>query len=432
MSKRLPILFVVLAVIAAFAGAGANAAPAPQGDYIVVLKDSVADPGAVAAQHAKAFGGQVGHVYRHALKGYAATLSPDRLELLRANPLVAYVADDMSVSIASKPIPSTQTLPTGIDRADGDLSSARSGDGKGSVDADIAVLDTGIDADHPDLNVVGGINCAEGKSFDDVQGHGTHVAGTAAAIDNGFGVVGVAPGARLWAVRVLNDKGSGNQSKLLCGIDWVTSTRTDSDRNNDIEVANLSLSASGADDGNCGLSNKDAVHLAICNSVAAGVTYVVAAGNSSRDASLTVPAAYDEVLTVSALTDFDGESGGSGIPSPDCMTHLGDYITLFADDAFAFFANFGPDVDLIAPGVCILSTLPPDTKGGDPSGYGLISGTSQAAPHVAGAAALWIAAHPGASPAQVKAALIAAGRLDWNNSDDPDGIKEPLVNVGGF
>jgi subtilisin family serine protease len=183
-----------------------------------------------------------------------------------------------------------------------------------------------------------------------------------------------------------------------------------------ITVANMSLGGTGSDDGNCGLSNNDALHQAICRSVAAGVTYAVAAGNETDNAANHVPAAYDEVITVSALSDSDGKPGGTG-GAPTCRTGE-------LDDYFATFSNFGADVDIAAPGVCILSTW----KGG---GYNTISGTSMATPHVAGTAALYIATHPGATPAQVKNALIAA-QESGPIPGDPDTSKEGIVNAGGF
>jgi subtilisin family serine protease len=235
------------------------------------------------------------------------------------------------------------------------------------------------------------------------------VSGTIGALDNGTGVVGMAPGARIWPVKVLTDLGSGLNSDVICGIDYVTAHA------NEIEVANMSLGGSGSDDHNCGATNDDAMHAAICSSVAAGVTYAVAAGNDSADASTSTPAAYDEVITVSALADFNGQPGGGAAPT--CRTDV--------DDTFADFSNYGSDVDLIAPGVCINSTW----KNG---GYNTISGTSMASPHVAGAAALYKSTHPSATPAQVKSALQAAGTTDWNNADDHDNTKEKLLNAGTF
>jgi subtilisin family serine protease len=151
---------------------------------------------------------------------------------LKADPNVAAVAPDLPVHATA------QTLPTGIDRIDGELSSTQSGNGSGDVNVDIAIIDTGISTSHPELNVVGGTNCVGGSSFNDDNGHGSHVAGIAAARDNAAGVVGVAPGARLWAVKVLNSAGSGTTSQIICGIDWVTA------RASTIEVANMSLGGS--------------------------------------------------------------------------------------------------------------------------------------------------------------------------------------------
>jgi subtilisin len=396
----------VLALLVAAATPVAAAGAAPVRGYIVVLRGSVGAPDMVAAQQARSRTFVVGHVYRAALKGYSAVMSAADAQALRADPRVASIAPDLPVHIDQ------QVLPTGIDRIDGELSSTVSGDGSGSVDVDVAVIDTGIDLSHPELNVVGGINCSTGNNFNDGNGHGTHVAGTVAARDNDTGVVGVVPGARLWAVRVLNNRGSGSFADIICGVDWVTANaRTGAT----IEVANMSLSGPGAEPPGSGCATGDAFHDAICNSVAAGVTYAVSAGNQHIDAADRVPAAYDEVMTISALADFDGRPGGRAAPT--CRAD--------EDDTFANFSNFGADVDLIAPGVCILSTW----RGG---GYNTISGTSMASPHAAGAAALYKSTHPAATPAQVKSALQAAGTANWNNADDPDGVKEKLVNVSSF
>jgi subtilisin len=396
-----PRLVVVLVVVAVLGGLGvaAGARGTPPGRYIVLLKDSVASPASVARAHATAQHARVGFVYSAAVKGYSATLSAAAVGALRADPQVAAVVPDREVHLAA------QTLPTGINRVDGERSSTVSGNGSGSVNVDIAIIDTGIDTSHPDLNVVGGVAC-NGSGYRDGHGHGTHVAGIAAARDNGIGVVGVAPGARLWAVRVLDASGAGAWSNVICGVDWVTRNAAR------IEVANMSLGGSGAEPSGAGCATGDPLHDAVCRSVAAGVTYTVAAGNSSANARGFVPAAYDEVITVSSLADFNGRSGGGAAPT--CRSDV--------DDTLANSSNYGSDVDLIAPGVCIASTY----LGG---GYRTLSGTSMASPHVAGAAALYRATHPGVSPAQVKSALRSVANLNWNNVDDPDGIKERLLNV---
>lgn len=383
------------------------------GAWIVTVKDGYSSA-RVAHDHAARHGARVSHVYRHALNGYAAKMSDTAAARVARDSRVSRVEADRVVRA------SAQTTPTGVDRIDGELSAAAKIDGVDErVDVDVAIIDTGIISTHSDLNVVGGVNCSRGSSWEDGNGHGTHVAGTVAALDNDLGVVGVAPGARLWAVRVLDNSGSGSWSSVQCGVDWVTGRNTDNVATNDIEVANMSLggSSSEVDTNADGTSNckSSSMHESICNSVNAGVTYAVAAGNSGADAKNYVPAKYDEVITVSALADFDGLTGGNG--SPTCRTD--------EDDTFANFSNYGADVDIIAPGVCINSTW----KDG---GYKTISGTSMAAPHVAGAAALHKAANTSATPAQVKSALQSTGNTNWNDIDDPDSTKEQLLNVDAF
>ncbi len=393
----------------------AQAAPGDRSDradrrgaesYILVLADTAAAK-RTAAAHEDRLGLDVGHVYTSALKGYSATMLPAVANRLALDPAVKWVQKDRKVATTA------QSTPTGVDRSEADLSPTAGIDGVDErVDVDVAVTDTGVDLTHPDLNVyrAGAKNCSIGAvNANDANGHGTHVAGTVGALDNTSGVVGVAPGARIWPVKVLTDVGTGLNSDVICGIDYVTAHA------DEIEVANMSLGGGGSDDGNCGESNNDAMHKAICSSVAAGITYAVAAGNDSEDASSSTPAAYDEVITVSALADFNGQPGG-GAPST-CRNDQ--------DDTFASFSNYGADVDIIAPGVCIESTWML-------GGYNTISGTSMASPHVAGGAALYTANNPGASPAQVQSSLEGTGSGDWNSSDDPDGVKEPLLDVSTY
>ena len=404
MRRRLLVGGILAALTASLFAATPTAAAPSEGKYIVVLKDTAASPDTLARSHASRFGAKVGPVYRHALKGYAAALSADRVAALRADPAVAAVVQDLPVHIFA------DTLPTGVNRIDGELSSTVSGNGSGAVNVDIAIIDTGISTSHPDLNVVGGVNCVGGSSFNDDHGHGSHVAGIAAARDNGSGVVGVAPGARLYAVKVLNASGSGSISQIVCGIDWVTA------RAGTIEVANMSLGGQSLFGSFSGCTSSfDPMHPAICRSVQAGVTYAVAAGNSDANANNFVPATYNEVITVSALADFNGLPGGGAAST--CRADV--------DDTMANFSNWGADIDLIAPGVCIFSSY----LG---AGFNTLSGTSMASPHVAGAAALYKANNPGATPAQVKTALQNAGNLNWSNADDGDTTKERLLNVDAF
>ncbi len=363
---------------APFSPATPSISPAAEADtsVILVLRPEFA-PGGQAANQARAadiargLGLTPTYTYGTALFGFAASVPKARLAAFARDPRVQFVSEDREVALFG------QSLPTGVDRIQADASSTKSGDGTGSVSVGVAIIDTGIDLSHPDLNVAPqGKNCSTGPSFNDGNGHGTHVSGTVGAKDDGSGVVGVAPGARLYAVRVLNNVGSGTWSSVACGIDWVTANAA----NLGIKVANMSLGGSGSDDGNCGKSNNDALHQAVCNSVNKGLTYVVAAGNSNADIAGFVPAAYNEVLTVTAVADFNGQPGGGAAAT--CRTGV--------DDTAADFSNFTTPTSsdaghtIAAPGVCIRSTW----KAG---GYNTISGTSMASPHVTGTAALCIA-----------------------------------------
>ncbi|HEX5770729.1 MAG TPA: S8 family serine peptidase [Nocardioidaceae bacterium] len=408
--RRFPVAVAAACTLAlGTSGLAATAAPAAdlgEGRYIVVLKDG-SSARSLANLHADRLGVDVGHVYTSALQGYSATMPASVASAVEALPSVKWVQRDRAVSTTA------QSTPTGIDRANADASPTAAIDGVDSrVDVDVAVIDTGVDLDHTDLNVnrAAAKNCSIlALSANDGHGHGTHVAGTIGALDNGAGVVGMAPGARIWPVKVLTDLGTGFNSDVICGIDYVTAHA------DEIEVANMSLGGGGEDDGQCGAVSQDAMHTAICASVDAGITYVVAAGNESADASTSTPAAYDEVITVSALADFNGLPGGGAAST--CRAD--------EDDTFAGFSNFGADVDIIAPGVCITSTW-------NDGGYDTISGTSMASPHVAGGAALYLANNPGATPAQVQSALQSAGSLDWDNSDDLDPVQERLLDVSSY
>ncbi len=401
--KRLLTVGAIFAILFGLIAPGfASAAPATA-PYIIVFKDSV-NPAVEAPGLAKAYGLQTGFIYQHALKGMSAEVPAGRLMALQHDPRVAYVVEDMLRSV------DVQTVPTGIQRifADENTTIGINGSDDYRVDVDVAVIDTGIDFQHPDLNVMGGVNCTTKilravcvDGGDDDHYHGTHVSGTIGALDNDMGVVGVAPGARLWAVKVLNKNGSGWSSWIIAGIDWVAANAAT------IEVANMSLGGAGF---------SQAEYDAIQGAVNKGVAFAVAAGNDDDDARNYSPGGFNNVLSVSALADFDGLPGGLG--SPTCRTDQ--------DDTLADFSNWGPEVDIAAPGVCILSTYP--LEQGE---YGTISGTSMASPHVAGALALLASRDNPDNATDVYAlynTIKSSGNTDWTD-DSGDGIKEPLLDV---
>jgi subtilisin family serine protease len=381
MRRRTALLVAVLAVLAGLLSLPALAGNENgAGSYIVVLKDAV-DPGAVANIHANKYGAKVDAVWGNALHGYAAVIPNDRVAELRADVNVQYVVADGEASI------SAQTTPYGIALINATTSSTIAGNGSGTVsNVNVYVIDTGVDSGHPDLNVVQSVSFARGGSkTGDCNGHGSHVAGTIAAKDDTQGVVGVAPGAPIHAVKVLNCQGSGQWSWIISGINWVTQNHGAN------AVANMSL----------GGGANQAVDDAVRNSAASGVFYGIAAGNSGADACGQSPAragagTNNGIATVAAIDSASQE---------------------------ASWSNDGPCVDIWAPGVNVLSTW----TGG---GYNTISGTSMASPHVTGGGALYLSGHSGASPATVESALTGAAVNAGTRSKDGRAIMRE--NVGGF
>ena len=315
-----------------------------------------------------------------------ATMPEAAVEGLRTNPNVRYVEENGTMEALA------QTLPYGIDRVDAEVAIS---DGETGSGADVAILDTGIDSDHPDLQSVLGtgkafVDCGTGGLFgcafsgnsnacnttwDDDNDHGSHVAGTAAAQNDTEQVVGVAPGVTLHAVKVLDCGGSGSFSDIAAGVEYVA--------NQGWDVINMSL---GGSSGSSTL--RDAVQFA----AGEGVTMVAAAGNSgSCTDCVGFPAAYNEVIAVSA-TD--------------------------SNDQLASFSSTGPEVELAAPGVDVLSTVPGGTT--------QFSGTSMSSPHVAGAAAQ-LAAN-GQSRTEIESTLKnAADDLGLPSNEQGAG----LVDVAG-
>jgi subtilisin len=371
------------------------------GRYIVVLNES-ADADAVA-DRATGLGATVNGLF-NSLNTLVVSLSPRRVASLQRDPRVAFVTPDKPVRLLSSTTASAGSVdgvPTGVMRIG---AAPLAGVANVAKKAAVAVVDTGI-MPRPDLNVVGGFDCANdllgdllggsGGKTKDNNGHGTHVAGTVGAMDTGQGVVGVSPGTPLYAIRVFSSFGAGSMSNVICGLDWVAANAAA----NNIKVVNMSLGGEGTDDGKCGTTDNDAFHAAVCRLTAAGVTTVVAAGNSKEDLAKSVPANYDEVLAVTAMADFDGKAGGIFSGTASCTSKD-------KDDVAADFSNFAvpgaPDADhvIAAPGVCITSTW-------NNGKFKSISGTSMASPHVAGLVARCIDAGPcaGMTPAQIIAKL---------------------------
>jgi subtilisin family serine protease len=432
------VAILALAMLAPAAVAAKDGAPSfpregtdqlTRNSWIVTLEKG-AELGRAKAM-ARQAGGKAGLVYGHALRGFQFKGSAKAAAALARNPNVASVEAD-------RPVYLTEIVPYGITRVRG---WSFAGPTEGAYQAGytgrgarIAILDTGIDTDHPDLaasiDLASSRNClAIGTPPEDGHGHGTHVSGTAAAPLNGEGVVGVAPEARLVAVKMFDDAGNSSEALSLCALDWVTALNTDGNAANDIDVASMSWGEHRA----WGSCAADALHGAICRASASGAILVAGAGNDAVDAGDFVPAAFPEVISVSAIADFDGERGGA----QGCQ-FVPSLFWYECDDTMAFFSDYGSSVDVIAPGVNVNSTW----TGG---GYMTIDGTSMATPHVSGVVALMRAANPDLTPSEALDILRAtgecpngaaanadgtagcAGQGTW--PEDPDGLAEPLPNA---
>lgn len=430
MSTLRRIVLVILLALSAMP-ALASSASAADAPYVVVLSSgSPDDADARIAQLERAVGVQSQLRYRWALQGFAARLSDAQARALRTLPGVqAVVADTTHQAAGVEPLTAGETVPPGTRRVGASTTTSV----HLPATHPVAVLDSGIDLAHPDLNVAGGTNCVKpGTPPADDNGHGTNVAGIIAARNNGTRVTGVAPGTPLYSVKVLNSKNIGTLSQILCGIDWVTQNAAPLD----IHVANISIVGSGSDDGNCGLTNGDTYHQAICRATAAGVTYVAAAGNAKTNLAKTAPASYRETLAVTAMSDADGVPGALG--KFGCKTAE-------KDDQYGTYSNYAVSAAdagrvVAAPGTCVLS----DGRGGGTSTY---TGTSQASPHIAGAVALCMGngGTPGPCDGLTPAQVIARIRDDAAAADttangflgDPlrpitGKVYGPLVTAAGY
>ena len=333
-----------------------NGANVPD-EYIVVFKGNVSDVPGLARQLVASHGGQLLNVYTAALKGFALRAPAAAISRLKSVPTIDYIEPNQYVYAVGEQLGATWGIDR-VDQLDLPLSLTYNYDATGAG-VHAYIIDTGINITHTEFGGRASVGFdALGGNGIDCNGHGTHVAGTV-----GGTTYGMAKAVTLHAVRVLNCSGSGTTNQVIAGIDWVTANHIKP------AVANMSLGGSAS-------SSQDQ---AVRNSIAAGVTYALAAGNGNLfgqpiNACNTSPARVTEALTVGA-TDIN--------------------------DAEAYFSNYGTCVDLLAPGVNITSAWT-----GSDVAINIISGTSMAAPHVAGTAALYLSKKTTATPAMVASSLL--------------------------
>ncbi len=407
------------------AGVAAESAPAPESSWIVVL-DHKLRPEAHGVTLARSVGAEPTATFSRVVNGFAFRGSEAAADALRRNPNVRAVVPDGEVTLAD-------IVPPGIERIDALEAHQPANGAHTGAGVRIVVIDTGVDLNHPDLidniepDTSKHANCQNpGASADDDQGHGTHVAGSAAAVANTIGRVGVAPGATIIPVKAFNAAGTANVSHILCSLDHVASLVADGIP----IVVNASYGEPGPDSECDDADVSDLMHEAVCDLADMGVIQVAAAGNSAANTSGSQPANFAETIAVSAMTDLDGIPGGLGGCEFDISTLMN-----HCDDTFAGFSNWGADVDVAAPGSLINSTR----MGG---GYEDKSGTSMATPHVAGVAALMLAVDPTLDIHAMRQLMLQSGEcsdgsVNGNSGPcaaavwpgDPDGIAEPLVNA---
>lgn len=392
------------------------------GQYIVKFKDQQGSASEKADKLEKKHGAIADNILENSFKGAIVKVSPGKEKDLKDDPDVEQVVQDFTVYAIDKPDDQfgisamgsgsmggspSQVIPTGINWIDAELNTTNEGAG-----VTVAVLDTGIDFKHPDLMVnvslsrdFSGDNTGGNDNNRSIGGHGTHVAGVIAALDNSIGVLGTGSMIDLVSVKVLKGSGSGSFGSIISGLDYVTANASV------IGVTNASLGANGGT--NPSQSYLDAVNLlraAYQRAANAGVVNVVAAGNESVNVTTNnvSPAMFPEVITVSAVNDGNGVQDSA--------------------DSWASFSNFGTEVDIIAPGVNILSTA----LGG---GYSSLSGTSFSSPYVAGTVALYISKNgrPLNGNAQLLSSLISS--ISKTRSPLPgepaDGYTEPSCYANG-